>query len=116
MMLKKSIPKLLQEAHEIKQALEQMGESVPVGISASEMSDRIAALEAIVSEINKVNANKTQLVNSKGDIAQRVSDYIVQVRSVVKGISGPNSSEYEMVGGTRASERKKPKRKDKPTE
>jgi hypothetical protein len=36
MMLKKSIPKLLQEAHEIQQALEQMGESVPVGISAGE--------------------------------------------------------------------------------
>jgi hypothetical protein len=40
----------------------------------------------------------------------------VQVRSVIKGISGPDSSEYEMVGGTRKSERKKPKRKDKPVE
>jgi preprotein translocase subunit Sss1 len=44
---------------------------------------------------------------SKADCAKRVSDYIVQVRSVIKGISGPDSSEYEMVGGTRMSERKK---------
>ena len=110
-MLTVSIPKLLQEAHAIKEALEQMGEGVPAGISASEMSDRIAALEAIISEIDKVNAQKTQLVNSKGDGAQRVSDYIVQVRAVVKGIKGADSSEYDMVGGTRASERKKPKRK-----
>lgn len=114
-MLTVSIPKLLQEAHAIKEALEQMGEGVPVGISASEMSDRIAALEAIISELDKANANTTQLVNSKGDQARRVSDYIVQVRSVVKGISGPDSSEYEMVGGTRASERKKPKRKAEKT-
>jgi len=114
-MLTVSIPKLLQEAHAIKEALEQMGEGVPAGISASEMSDRIAALEAIISELDKENAKTTQLVNSKGDQARRVSDYIVQVRSVVKGISGSDSSEYEMVGGTRASERKKPKRKDKPT-
>ena len=114
-MLKKSIPKLLQEAHAIKEALEQMSEGVPVGISASEMSDRIAALEAIISELDKENAKTTQLVNSKGEVAQRVSDYVVQVRSVVKGISGPDSSEYEMVGGTRLSERKKPKKKDKPT-
>jgi hypothetical protein len=113
-MLTVSIPKLLQEAHEIKEALEQMGEGVPAGISAAEMSDRIAALENIISELDKVNANRTQLVNSKGDGAERVSDYIVQVRAVIKGIKGADSSEYDMVGGTRASERKKPKRKDKP--
>ena len=115
-MLTVSIPKLLQEAHEIKEALEQMGENVPAGISAAEMESRIAALESIISELDKVNANRTQLVNSKSDQAQHVSDYIVQVRAVVKGILGSDSSEYEMVGGTRASERKKPKRKDKPTE
>jgi hypothetical protein len=112
-MLTVSIPKLLQEAHAIKEALEQMGEGVPAGISAAEMADRIAALEGIISELDKVNANRTQLVNSKADVAERVSDYVVQVRSVIKGISGPDSSEYEMVGGTRKSERKKPKRKDK---
>lgn len=110
-MLTVSIPKLLQEAHAIKEALEQMGEGVPAGISAAEMGNRIDALENIISELDKVNAQRTQLVNSKGDGAERVSDYIVQVRAVVKGIKGADSSEYDMVGGTRASERKKPKRK-----
>jgi len=37
-MLTGSIPKLLQEAHAVKQALEQIGEGLPAGISASEMS------------------------------------------------------------------------------
>ena len=115
-MLTVSIPKLLQEAHAVKQALEQMGEDVPAGISAAEMDSRLTALENIISELDTVNAHRTQLVNSKADQAKDVSDYIVQVRSVVKGIKGADSSEYEMVGGTRASERKKPKRKDKPTE
>jgi hypothetical protein len=31
---------------------------------------------------------------------------------VVKGLFGDDSSEYDMVGGTRASERKKGKKKD----
>ena len=115
-MLTVSIPKLLQEAHAIKEALEQMGERVPTGKSAAEMSDRITALENIISELDKANAHTTQLVNSKGDQARRVSDYIVQVRAVVKGIKGADSSEYDMVVGTRASERKNPKRKDKPVE
>ncbi len=71
-MLTVSIPKLLQEAHAIKEALEQMGANVPAGISAAEMAERIAALENIISELDKVNANRTQLVNSKADVAERV--------------------------------------------
>jgi len=38
-MLTGSIPKLLQEAHAVKQALEQIGEGLPAGISASELSE-----------------------------------------------------------------------------
>ena len=48
-MLTVSIPKLLQEAHAIKEALEQMGDDVPAGISAAEMGNRIDALENIMS-------------------------------------------------------------------
>ncbi len=36
---------------------------------------------------------------------------VKRVRSAVKGIYGDDSSEYEMVGGTRKSERKRPVRK-----
>ncbi|WP_339137462.1 MAG: hypothetical protein WGN25_05345 [Candidatus Electrothrix sp. GW3-4] len=63
--------------------------------------------------LDAFNAERTRLVNEKGDTAEDLSDYIVQVRAVVKGLFGDDSSEYEMVGGTRASERKKPKKKDK---
>jgi cell division septum initiation protein DivIVA len=110
-MVTKSIPKLLQEANEVKQALEKLSEGVPAGISASEMGDRIAALEDVINQLNALNAEKTRLVDSKADVAQRVSDYIVQVRATIKGILGADSYEYGMVGGTRLSERKRPKRK-----
>ena len=110
-MLTGSIPKLLQEAHAVKQALEEIGEGLPAGISASEMSDRITALEDIIRQLDTLNADITRLIDSKGDVAERVSDYIVQARSAIKGIFGADSYEYDMVGGTRKSERKKPKRK-----
>jgi hypothetical protein len=57
------------------------------------MANRTDALENVVSQINTVNAEKTRLVDSKNDIAQNVSDYIVQVRSTIKGISGADSYE-----------------------
>ncbi|XCN71159.1 MAG: hypothetical protein Q3M24_12625 [Candidatus Electrothrix aestuarii] len=111
-MLTRSVPKLLQEAGEVKKALEKIGAGLPDAISAAEMETRIAALEAKVSALDAVNAERTRLVNEKGDTAEDLSDYLVRVRAAVKGIFGSDSSEYDMVGGTRSSERKKAKRKD----
>jgi len=41
-------------------------------------------------------------------------DKVKRVRASVKGLYGDDSSEYDMVGGTRKSERKTPTRKAKP--
>ncbi|WP_420208420.1 hypothetical protein [Candidatus Electronema sp. JC] len=115
-MLTNSIPKLLQEANEVKQALAAIGAGLPPEISAAGMEARIAELEAVISELDAVNADRTRLVNLKRDKAEAASDYIVQSRAVVKGIFGADSSEYNMVGGTRVSERSRPKAKDDGTE
>ena len=111
-MLTRSVPKLLQEAGEVKEALEKIGAGLPDAISAAEMETGIAALEEKVSELDALNAERTRLVNEKGDKAEGLRDYLVRVRSAVKGIFGPDSSEYDMIGGTRSSERKKAKRKN----
>ncbi|WP_339132691.1 MAG: hypothetical protein WGN25_10835 [Candidatus Electrothrix sp. GW3-4] len=106
------MPKLLKEAHQVKEALEKIGDGLPDAISADVMATKINALEAKVREIDSVNADKTRLVNEKGELAEDLSDYIVRSRSTVKGVFGADSTEYDMVGGTRASERKKGKRKE----
>ena len=111
-MLTGSVPKLLQEAGEVKEALGKIGAGLPDSISAANVEAKIDALETAVSELDALNAEKTRLVNVKGDQAEALSDYIVRVRLAVKGLFGPDSSEYEMLGGTRASERKRPKRKE----
>jgi hypothetical protein len=114
-MLTNSIPKLLQEANEVKQALAAIGAGLPPEISAAGMEARIVELETVISQLDAHNVERTRLVNVKGEKAEAASDYIVQSRAVVKGIFGADSSEYDMVGGTRASERSRPKKKDKPT-
>jgi hypothetical protein len=115
-MLTNSIPRLLQEANEVKQALAAIGEGLPPEISAAGMEARIAELETVIGDLDAVNADRTRLVNLKRDKAEAASDYIVQSRAVVKGIFGADSSEYDMVGGTRVSERSTPKAKDCGTE
>lgn len=111
-MLTRSVPKLLQEAKEVKEALEKIGDDLPDAISVAALEARITALEAKVSELDGLNADRTRVVNEKGDMAEDLSDQLVRTRSGIKGLYGNDSSEYEMVGGTRASERKKPKRKE----
>jgi hypothetical protein len=64
-MLTNSIPKLLQEANEVKQALAAIGAGLPPEISAAGMEARVTELEAVISELDAVNADRTRLVNLK---------------------------------------------------
>ncbi|MCI5225792.1 MAG: hypothetical protein D3918_03810 [Candidatus Electrothrix sp. AX2] len=109
--MSKSVPKLLQEANEIKKALEKIDDRLPDGLKAADMETRMEAVESVVDELDAVNAERTRLVDRKGEQSKHLSDHIVQVRSAVKGIFGADSAEYDMVGGTRTSERKRSKRK-----
>lgn len=111
-MLTGSVPKLLKEAGRVQQALEKIGQGLPDSISAAEMEKKIHTLELGISALDALNAERTRLVNQKGEQAEDLSDYIVRARATVKGIFGADSTEYDMVGGTRASERKRGKRKE----
>ncbi|WP_417911818.1 hypothetical protein [Candidatus Electronema sp. TJ] len=111
-MLTNSIPKLLQEAREVRQALAAIGAGLPEEISAAGMDARIAELEAVGGELDALNVDRTRLVNLKREKAEAASDYIVQARAAVKGIFGADSSEYDMMGGTRTSERSRTKKKE----
>ena len=109
--MSKSVPKLLQEANEIKKALEKIDDRLPDGLKAADMESRMGAVESVIDELNALNADRTRLVDQKGEQTGNLSDHIVQVRSAVKVIFGADSAEYDMVGGTRTSERKRPARK-----
>lgn len=103
-MLSKSVPKLLQEANEIKQALKKIDDRLPDGLTPADMETKMAALKDVVDALDENNAERTRLVDRKAEQAKHLSDHIVQVRSAVKGIFGADSTEYDMVGGTRTSE------------
>ena len=102
-MLNKSVPKLLQEANEIKKALEKIDDRLPDGLKAADMESRMGEVESVVDELDALNADRTRLVDVKGEKTGKLSDHIV--------LFGADSVEYDMVGGTRTSERKRHARK-----
>lgn len=72
-------------------------------------------LEKTLKEIAAFELKLTPLRNTRDDLAKKLNEINTRARSGMKGFFGPNSSQYEQAGGTRASERKAPTRKNKGT-
>ena len=68
-------------------------------------------LDAILKDIAAKEQELTPLRNERDDLSLKLNEICTRARSGMKGFFGPNSSQYEQVGGTRAVERKKPQRK-----
>ena len=67
--------------------------------------------KAIQAEITSLEARLTDLRNQRDQVNAQCWNYVVRLRAAIKGIYGDDSSQYEMIGGTRRSERKTRSRK-----
>ncbi len=78
------------------------------------LKDYQASIKAVTDlndEISDLRSQLTGLINSRDDAASTLSGYNTRALSAIRGIFGPDSTEYDQAGGTRTSERKKPVRK-----
>jgi hypothetical protein len=75
-------------------------------LSVAELEATLAHGEALRQEINSLEVQLTDLRNKRDEVYATGWTYITRLRSGIKGIYGDDSSEYEMAGGTRRSERK----------
>jgi hypothetical protein len=82
----------------------------PVGdlrdLKQADMQSDLDAVQPILSQIAELDAQITDLRNKRDAIYDGLWDKVKRVRNAVKGLYGDDSSEYEMVGGKRLSERK----------
>ncbi len=75
-------------------------------LSVAELEATLARGEALSQEIHSLETRLTDLRNQRDEVYGAGWEYITRMRSGIKAIYGDDSSEYEMVGGTRRSERK----------
>ena len=80
-------------------------------LSLAEYQAMLDRGQSIRGELRELEARLTDLRNQRDEVFSQSWKYIVRLRAAVKGIYGDDSSEYEMVGGTRRSERKRPSRR-----
>jgi hypothetical protein len=68
-------------------------------------------LDDCISAVTDKKTELTGLTNDRNESAWRAAELVTRVRSAFRGFYGPNTKQYEQIGGTRTDARKKPTRK-----
>ena len=96
------------EARRMIEALKEF----PTPLTGKPGQDKLqAALDAVDAQVAKITALRaklTEALNDRNQKAFELNETVKRVRANVKGQFGDDSNEYEMVGRTRLSERKRP--------
>lgn len=80
-------------------------------LTLADFQATIAAFRTLNSNTEDAKTQLTKLTNDRTDEAARIQGIITRARSGARAQFGPDSSQYEQLGGTRSSDRKPPKRK-----
>jgi hypothetical protein len=103
---------VLEQAQSVLDAWNQIDDGLTYGqITTAALSADITQAGQLLSQMNALEAQITNLRNQRDALYQALWDKVKLVRNGVKANYGDDSSQYEMVGGTRLSERKSPTRK-----
>lgn len=105
-------PDFLNQAIAMVNAWAQIDGKLTLGkLTLVSLNTEIERARALDIDISNMETSLLNMRNQRDDIYADVWDGMKRVRAAIKGIYGDNSSQYEMVGGTRMSERKSPSRK-----
>ncbi len=112
-MTKKSYPSdILSQAKVVVDAWNQINKTMVFGdLTMTILTTDLSQAAPIEAQIINLETQLTDKRNQRDTLYQSIWEKVKRVRNGVKGIYGDDSSQYEMVGGTRLSERKSSTRK-----
>jgi hypothetical protein len=103
---------ILIQAQAVLDAWKSIDPELKIGeLTQPDMDMAIAKAKPIQSQLNEFEVKLTDLRNQRDMLYGGIWDRVKRVRNGIKGIYGDDSSQYQMIGGTRRSERKPPRRK-----
>jgi hypothetical protein len=99
---------ILSQATAVLAACKQINPQLQAGGQTQAIfAETLAQTQAIREQINALELQLTDLRNQRDERMLTIWDTIKRMRATVKGTYGDDSSEYELVGGKRLSDRKK---------
>ncbi len=97
---------VLRQATDVLEGMKQITPSLTVdGWTATDLEADLASAASIPNQMASLKGQLTTLRNQRDDIYNAIWSKVKRVRQAVKGLYGDDSNQYELVGGTRTSER-----------
>lgn len=102
----------MEQARAVLEAWRNIDATLKIGdLELAALEAGVTQAEPFYSHIDSLESQLTDARNQRDDHLKSVWDMVKRVRTGVKAIYGDDSSQYEMVGGTRLSDRKPLSRK-----
>lgn len=99
---------VLKEAIGVQVAWKQIDEELALGgMNIAGLATDIEEMRKTQPELVDLEHQLMQVRNRRDELYLAAWDKVKRVRASVKGMYGDDSSEYELVGGTRRSDRKR---------
>ena len=103
---------VLVQASEVLAACKQINPDLKTGmLTQATFAEELAHTKALQAQLHALELQMTGLRNKRDQQLTQMWDVVKRTRATVKGTYGDDSSEYELVGGTRVSERKRSARR-----
>ena len=104
-------PNVLAQAQEVLVGWAQVSATLAFGtLNPAALTTDITTVSTLESDISKLEIQLADKRNQRDIVYNSMWDKVKRVRAGVKANYGDDSQQYEMVGGTRSSERKSPRR------
>lgn len=102
----------VEQARAVLEAWRNIDATLKIGdLEMAALETGLAQANTFYGQIDSLEALLTDARNQRDAQLKHMWEMVKRVRAGVKGIYGDDSSQYEMVGGTRLSERKPNTRK-----
>lgn len=103
---------VIDQAQDVLVGLAQIGATLTFGtVTTDALITDLAGVAPLEAEITRLEKQLADKRNQRDALCLSVWDKVKRMRSGVKGNYGDDSTQYELVGGTRMSERKPRARK-----
>jgi len=108
---------VIAQAQDVLAGWAQIGPTVSFGtLTSALLTTDVSAYGPLDADINKLEKQLADKRNQRELLCLAIWDKVKRVRASARGIYGDDSTQYELVGGTRLSDRKSPVRKVRTTE
>jgi hypothetical protein len=110
-------PDVLDQAFKVSDAWSKIDDQMILGpLNGEALTDELKRAHNIHSQLISLANQLKELRLQRDAVNQSVWDRVKRMRAAIKGVYGDDSAQYKLIGGTRMSERKSPKRKIAPRE